>query len=199
MISLAWKVVVFPEARCRASEAGEAGASARGSKASYSLTFRQLLQVLLSLQTPRWQPVPLPAMTSLPLQGSCSCGKVSFEATAEPLFYDHCHCHSCRIYHCAPFISSLGFARPNFSVTKGSQNLFKVNITPQTDRYSCSSCRTPVYNIPTQFDGVIISFPMLFEKLDLKPQYHIWVRDAVFPEATLKDGLPRYPEWPPMS
>ena len=133
------------------------------------------------------------------MKGSCSCGKVSFEATAEPLFHDHCHCHSCRAYHCAPFCSTLVYNNQDFKVTEGSQHLFKVNITPQTDRYSCDTCRTPIYNDPLTFPmPIIVTFPMLFKELDSKPQYHIWVSHAVFPEASLKDGLPRYPEWPPM-
>lgn len=134
-------------------------------------------------------------MASAPLMGSCSCGKVKFEAT-EPVFHGYCHCHSCQLYHCAPFIAAVVLKSGDFRISEGSQNLFKVNLTPKVDRYSCNSCRSPIYNDPLGFP-MVSTFPMLLKAFDMQPQVHAWFSHAVIPASCLKDGLPRHPERPP--
>ena len=74
--------------------------------------------------------------------------------------------------------------------------LFKVNLSPGLDRFSCSACRSPIYNLPASGE-TIATFPVLIEGLDFRPQYHMWCSDAMSQISAWKDGLPRYPEWPP--
>lgn len=135
--------------------------------------------------------------TSTPLIGRCACGQVTFELSGPPISQDYCHCRGCRVYHCAPFICGLVCKESDFKITKGEDVLFKVNNTPELDRYSCPSCRSPIYNKPAFLKGVAVTFPSLIKEFTFEPDCHIWFSHAVVPEASIADGLKRYPEWPP--
>lgn len=128
--------------------------------------------------------------------GSCACGKVQLEAKGEPISQQYCHCKSCRQYHCAPFVACVLFKASDFEIKGGEDQCFKVNNSADCTRLSCSSCRSPVVNIPTHYSQVRGTFPMLFKELEFNPRCHIWWDQRVV-KHTL-DDLPKYDAWGPM-
>lgn len=137
------------------------------------------------------------ATASATLEGSCACGGTRWQAKAAPVCQLYCHCKSCRNYSCAPFIASVIFKREDFEVTKGNENLFKVNNTPDCSRFSCGKCRSAVYSTGGDKWPMAGTTPYLLKDFDFKPQFHIQCNSAVIPESVFNDGLPRFPEWPP--
>ena len=123
-------------------------------------------------------------------------GKVQLEAKGEPISQQYCHCKSCRQYHCAPFVACVLFKASDFEIKGGEDQCFKVNNSADCTRLSCSSCRSPVVNIPTHYSQVRGTFPMLFKELEFNPRCHIWWDQRVV-KHTL-DDLPKYDAWGPM-
>lgn len=94
-------------------------------------------------------------------------------------------------------MASVGFNKKDFEVTKGSESLMKVNNTPKFSRFSCGKCRSPIYTTGGDEWPIAGTYPMLWKDFEFKPQFHIQCASAVIPETAFKDGLPRFPEFPP--
>ena len=99
------------------------------------------------------------------------------------------------MYHSAPLIAAVLFKATDFHITHGKDQLCEVANTPANKRFSCSKCRSPIFNSP-QFVDLIAVFPNTLEKFEFKPQCHIWAGESVLQLSVLVDDLPRYLEWP---
>ena len=130
-----------------------------------------------------------------PPAGLLHAGKVRFSATGEPIAQKYCHCNGCRQYHCSIFTPTVTFKSSDFTVQAEEGSLFEVNNTAELSRFSCSTCRTPVYNSPRKFPDYKVTFPMLISSFDWQPSLHSWWSQRM--TANEWDDLPKYPEWPP--
>ena len=120
-------------------------------------------------------------------------GKVQLLAKGEPISQQYCHCRPCRQYHCAPFIATVLFKTSDFEITQGEETCHKYNITDDVDRLSCSSCRSPIVNIPNRFNQVRSTFPMLWKDLEFNPKCHIWWSQRMIKDQF--DQLPKNDGW----
>ncbi len=128
-----------------------------------------------------------------PITGSCLCGAVSYEVSSIDMPIIHCHCHTCRKAHAAPFVPTAGVMRENFRWLKGQDKLKKFESSPGKLRYFCSICGTHLVAERTHQPHVIIRVATLDRNPGLNPEAHIWVsHDA---EWLAYEGLPAYDEW----
>jgi len=57
------------------------------------------------------------------IEGSCLCGAVAYELTADPLWAHNCHCSRCRKTRGTPFASNLFVPREGFRFVRGEDQV----------------------------------------------------------------------------
>jgi hypothetical protein len=127
------------------------------------------------------------------LSGSCVCGSVAYEVTAELGPIIHCHCRTCRKTHGAAFSSLASVPRSAFRLTAGEDRLGGFETSPGKFRRFCSTCGSHVFAERAGGPNVMLRLGCLDTPLAGKPLAHIWRSDA----ATWYDpsvALPEFPE-----
>ncbi|WP_066270109.1 GFA family protein [Hydrogenophaga palleronii] len=79
-------------------------------------------------------------MTAVLHRGSCLCGGVRYELTADIQAVTHCHCSQCRKAHAAAFGSYGSVRRPNHVFTQGVDLLRHYRSSAHVTRSFCSVC-----------------------------------------------------------
>ena len=77
-------------------------------------------------------------------QGSCLCGAVKLELTADPSLVTHCHCSMCRKAHGAAFATYLNVERVHVRFVAGAENLTSYNSSGTILRKFCRTCGSNV-------------------------------------------------------
>ena len=79
-------------------------------------------------------------------QGSCLCGSVTWEVTAEPYQVFNCHCRMCQKAHGTPF-GTYNFFRPDeFKWTSSTDTVVLYQSSDVLTRASCDVCGA-VYSV----------------------------------------------------
>lgn len=73
-------------------------------------------------------------------KGSCLCGKVTFELSAEPKAISHCHCKMCQKQHGAAFATYASIPKSQLVYLSGQINLTAYKSSGNISRKFCSSC-----------------------------------------------------------
>ena len=84
---------------------------------------------------------PLPRYT-----GSCLCGGVRYELTAELGPIEVCYCRMCRKASGGPLATNAPIARAAFHLSAGRELLAEYESTPGEKRAFCRSCGSPIYS-----------------------------------------------------
>ncbi len=139
--------------------------------------------------------------------GQCSCRKVSFIGTGEPLFTQYCHCTKCREVALMSqndqdkvgYSYTAAYLTHNFSILSGENNLESL-IRKNAKLLLCSSCKSLIYGIsldPAMQGGIgvnannfnhISGIPDSFQ-----PVRHIWYANHVI---NFNDTLPKFTDAP---
>src|SRR5262249_28252349 len=85
-----------------------------------------------------------------PITGGCLCGRVRYQAEAEPVVQGACHCTDCQRQTGGPFTVIIGVPRDAFTVegdTLASFNTVGEDHGGETQRNFCSACGAPVFSI----------------------------------------------------
>ena len=84
---------------------------------------------------------------SAPYTGGCACGAVRYEATAEPVFSNHCQCRDCRMRSGTGHGSYLTFAMRAAVRITGNASAWRVagDSGNAKSHCFCPVCGTPVY------------------------------------------------------
>jgi hypothetical protein len=130
------------------------------------------------------------------MKGSCLCGAVQYEIDQLDGPIGHCHCHTCRKAHAAPFASTAWVNREHFRWTKGQDRLSSFESSPGKLRYFCSSCGSHLIADRHNQPNVILRVATLDEDPGARPVAHIWTSLDV-PWLQYNDKIPLYAEWPP--
>lgn len=78
--------------------------------------------------------------------GSCLCGAVRYELTAEPGPIEVCYCQMCRKASGGPLATNAPVARAAFHVSAGRERLREYESSPGETRVFCASCGSPIYS-----------------------------------------------------
>ncbi len=127
--------------------------------------------------------------------GSCLCGTVQFEITADIRRFHHCHCRTCRKAHATVYGSSALVDESAFHITSGSDSISRYESSPGKIRYFCKHCGTHVFaHSARDSKDVVLRLGTLDGDLGIKAIGHIWVSHK--PDwYEITDDLPQSSEW----
>jgi len=128
--------------------------------------------------------------------GSCYCGRVTYEVAGPFNAMMSCHCSMCRKHHGAPFATYVSAPLQNFRWLSGEDLQIRYRSSAQGVRDSCGTCGSPLpITMPTH-GLVLLPAAPLEGDLGITPQGHMFVGSKA-PWYTITDDLPQYEEYPP--
>lgn len=127
------------------------------------------------------------------ISGGCLCGKVRYEAEAEPLFMGVCHCSSCQKQAGSAFGTSVAVPRQALSILGTLKTYAHTGGSGKAvHRRFCPDCGSPVITEADALpDVVIIKAGTLDDTSWLKPTTEICCADAQ-PWVQLGGGMERF-------
>ena len=78
-------------------------------------------------------------------QGSCLCGKISYEVEGELSDFGYCHCQSCQKASGSAHGANAGVNRNHFILSDPDSFLSEYESSPGKIRSFCSKCGSPLY------------------------------------------------------
>ncbi len=125
------------------------------------------------------------------MNGSCLCGRITFVVAGEPLGVNYCHCQQCRKASGTAFATNAGFAREQFTVLSGADDIQGFESSPGKQRHFCRHCGSPLYSSSTRSPEVIyLRVGSLDDDAAIRPDVHIHV-DSKAAWYTICDSLPQ--------
>jgi len=125
--------------------------------------------------------------------GSCLCGAISYEISAEPALILHCHCGMCRKAHGAAFATYAYVSPESFHWRAGEEILSRYESSPGIERHFCSRCGS---QLGATYAGISIfgfTLATLEDRAGLRPSEHIFA-DSKAPWHEITDALPQFEE-----
>jgi len=74
------------------------------------------------------------------MEGSCLCGSIKFQISAESVSASHCHCKMCQKQHGAAFATYANFPRDKIKYICGEEKLSVYNSSADILRKFCKVC-----------------------------------------------------------
>ncbi len=140
-------------------------------------------------------------------EGGCSCGRVRYRLTSEPLFVHCCHCLNCQRQTGSAFVINLLIELDRVDVLAGSPQAVDVprdEGAPQTV-YRCPACQVALYSRYGHPAVRFVRAGTLDEPDSVEPGVHIYTRSKLS-WVTLPEGVPSFDAyydtkalWPPAS
>jgi len=127
------------------------------------------------------------------MKGSCLCGAVEYRIDALSGPITHCHCHSCRKAHAAPFASTAGVLREHFHWLQGEDKLSSFESSPGKQRHFCSVCGSHLVAEREGQSHVILRVATLDDDPAVRPEAHIWTEHHV--DWLEYEDLPAFEQW----
>ena len=121
--------------------------------------------------------------------GSCRCGAVRFEASAEPDHVSYCHCSDCRRATGAPVSAFVGFMADEVTISGDALKRFD---NGSVTRSFCGTCGSPIAYADGRIgDHLYFMLGAMDAPEKYKPTLHAYVREQL-PFVHMPDGLPRH-------
>lgn len=115
------------------------------------------------------------------VDGHCFCGKIKFEAEADPATVIVCHCTDCQELTGTAYRAVV--TASNLKILSGSpKGWVKTADSGRTRKhYFCPDCGSPICSGPTEggFATVSLRIGTLTQRRALKPGKQIWTRSAL--------------------
>jgi hypothetical protein len=132
-------------------------------------------------------------------KGSCLCGSIRYELTAELGDFGHCHCQSCRKASGTAYGSNAPVERAHFHLLGDAGTLREFESSPGKFRVFCSRCGSPIYAyVAATRDILRIRLGSLDTPFAKRAQAHTWVSDKADWDP-VEGALPQFPKWAPKS
>ena len=126
-------------------------------------------------------------------KGTCLCGTVTFEITAELSNLLHCHCTFCRKAHGASFVTFASAPFEAFRFTSGQDHMAPGAGPGRLDRHFCSICGT---SMPFEEAGALsVPIGLLTDPCPAVAVGHIFVGSRA-PWYEITDDVQQYAEFP---
>ena len=102
--------------------------------------------------------------------GSCLCGAIKFELTAELGPIEVCYCQMCRKASGGPLAANSSIAAAHFRITSGAERLAGYESSPGERRHFCSRCGSPIYSEHVSRPQVVrVRVGTINEPLNVRP------------------------------
>ncbi|HET9161451.1 MAG TPA: GFA family protein [Caulobacteraceae bacterium] len=129
-----------------------------------------------------------------PYWGGCRCGRVRYQARAEPVNVRVCHCRSCQKWAGAPMFARAVFPRTAVDISGAIEHFAT---SADLNRGFCAHCGSALtIQRLSQPQLIGLTLATLDDPNALPPDCHIWVSEKL-DWVKLDDGLPQYPEGAP--
>jgi hypothetical protein len=126
--------------------------------------------------------------------GSCLCGKVSWQFSGEPHTSHHCHCAMCRKAHGAAFGTYYFVSPDRFQWTGDRENISRYASSPDLHRAFCTTCGSVVPD--HDHNGKTVYVPAGSHDHGPPIDSHIFVNSKA-PWHEITDELPQHGEYDP--
>lgn len=129
-------------------------------------------------------------------KGSCLCGRIRYELSAQPGDFGYCHCTSCRKASGSAHAANAPIDRENFHLTSGTDVLREYESSPGKFRTFCSMCGSPIFAYLAAMPSVVrLRLGSLDTPFDAKPRAHTFVGEKATWEPTILDEIPQFEQW----
>lgn len=115
-------------------------------------------------------------MSKQNFKGSCLCGAVSYEITADVLHFLHCHCSRCRKATGTGHASNL-IVKPDAVTWHSGEDLIRYYKVPEAERFAncfCGQCGSRLPRVAPDGSMAVIPAGSLDHDLDLQPEGRIF-------------------------
>ncbi len=117
------------------------------------------------------------------VDGSCHCGRITFEAEADPAKVLICHCTDCQSLSGAAFRTVVRVPTNTFKILSGEPKLY-VKQADSGNKFVqafCGDCGSPIYGSHAGSDPAFygIRVGTLRQRDSLPPKLQIWCRSAL--------------------
>ena len=132
-------------------------------------------------------------------KGSCLCGAVRYECSAEALFMGNCHCRDCQKASGGAYDPAIGLPAAALKIT-GNVKYYDVKADSgnSLSRGFCSECGARLLAKSSAMpDFAMISAGSLDDPSQYKPSMDIFTSRAQ-PWDHMNPALPKFPNMPPM-
>lgn|SRR5690625_2533258 len=130
------------------------------------------------------------------VNGSCLCGKVSYEIRGLPQVMYYCHCSMCRKATGSAFATNMLVREADFIINSGLALIKAFQSSPGERRYFCSECGSPIYSKAQARQGVVsVRCGALDADPAIRPTEHIYTASKA-PWFDICDQLPQHPGEP---
>ena len=136
-------------------------------------------------------------MSEQTFKGSCLCGAVSYEITAEVLHFFHCHCKRCRKCSGTGHASNL-IVKPSAATWLSGEELIRDFKVPDAQHFTnrfCTQCGGRLPRVAPDYSIGVIPAGSLDHDLDLKVQGRIF-QDSRVTWSCDDSGLPVFDTYP---
>jgi hypothetical protein len=124
--------------------------------------------------------------------GSCLCGGVQFELTAELGPIEVCYCQMCRKASGGPLAANSAIAASHFRITSGARLIAAYESSPGEKRHFCRRCGSPIYSEHGDRPQVVrLRVGTINEPLNVRPTANYYTASKCNWWEIL-DTLPRY-------
>ena len=118
---------------------------------------------------------------SAPYSGSCQCGAMKFEITAEPLTVYVCHCTACKKQSGGSFGMAMIVPSASVKMLQGEPKVYVK--TAQSGRTAecdfCPECGNRLFHrLGADAPIVLVKTGVIDNAGDLKPAVHLWTEEA---------------------
>jgi hypothetical protein len=124
-------------------------------------------------------------------EGSCQCGRVRYKVEGPLSNMSNCHCTDCRKNSGAAFVTYVEAPKSAFIYVKGADLVQTHKADSGTKRAFCRQCGSTLGCYVDNDDLMEIAAATLDTPIDLRPEYHIYVRSKVS-WYDIQDGLPQF-------
>lgn len=131
-----------------------------------------------------------------PVTGSCLCGEIRWQITAEPNLRTNCHCSMCRKFHGCAYGSYLGVPGSGFQWLAGEQLIRNYESSPGNVRSFCSRCGSVVAAVMANGDAAFMPIGNMEGDIDRALDNHMFV-DSKAPWFEITDDAPQFAAYPP--
>ncbi len=98
---------------------------------------------------------------TLPLDGSCRCGRVKIRISAPPMITMACHCTGCPRMSGSAYSLSAAISAEGFSVIAGEPVV--AGASPEAGHHFCPDCMTWMFTRPAGFDFFVNVRPTMLD------------------------------------
>lgn len=126
------------------------------------------------------------------LKGSCLCGTVRYEISADPMHMYHCHCVTCQKATGTGFATNMLLPVEAFAIVAGHERLGAFESSPNKRRYFCAGCGSPIYSHGEGTPFVSVRCGTLDGDPSSRPSLHYYVGSKAAWDA-IEDALPQLP------